>query len=60
MRGFHLREVLHEQEFPEMVVDAGTLQMLAGADEFLMGKRRAAHLLMYRRACRPGAAPIVP
>ena len=35
VRGLHLREVVHEQEFCEVIVDAGALQVLAGADELL-------------------------
>jgi hypothetical protein len=35
VRGFHLRHVMHEQEFAEVVVDACALQMFARTDEFL-------------------------
>ena len=60
VRGLHLREVLHEQELAEMVVDAGALQMLGGGDGFLVGERGAAELLVHGGARRPGAAPVVP
>ena len=33
VRGLHLRQVVHEQEGAEMVVDAGALQVLAGGEQ---------------------------
>ncbi len=38
VRGLHLREVLHEQELAEVIVDAGALQVLARADELLVAR----------------------
>src|SRR3954468_774700 len=60
VRRLHLRNVVHEQELAEVVVDAGTLQMLARADEFAVCQTLAAHRFVLRRAIRPGAAPVVP
>ena len=35
VRGLHLRQVVHEQERREMIVDAGALQAFAGGEEML-------------------------
>jgi hypothetical protein len=39
VRRFHLRDIVHEQEFREMVINAGALQVLAGA-QMLAGRER--------------------
>src|SRR5262245_65651386 len=43
-----------------MVVDAGALQVLAGAEELLSFQRLAPEPLMLGGALRPCAAPVVP
>ena len=58
--GLHLRQVVHEQECAEMVVDAGALQVLAGGEQALLVQGLAAEPLMNGSALRPGAAPVVP
>ncbi len=60
VRGFHLRKIVHEDELGEVIIDAGALQVLAGAEEMLLRERLAADRLVDRRARGPGPAPIVP
>src|SRR5262249_51814108 len=60
VRGLHLSQVLHEQELTEVIVDAGALEVIAGAEKLPSRERLTAHLLMDGGARRPGAAPIVP
>jgi hypothetical protein len=51
---------MHEQEFAEVIVDAGALQMLACAFELALGQRLAAHGLVHGALVGPRAAPVVP
>jgi hypothetical protein len=60
VRRLHLRNIVHEQEFREMVIDAGALQVLAGTHLLAGRERRAAHVLVYGRPRRPRLAPVVP
>ena len=60
VRRLHLRDVVHEQERAEMVVHAGALQVLAGAQRPLLVQGLAPEPLMHGGALRPGAAPVVP
>ena len=54
VRRFHLREIVHEDELGEVVIDAGALQMLAGAEKMFLRQRLAADRLVDRRARGPG------
>src|SRR5215470_4143094 len=56
----HLRQIMHKQKLREMIVDAGALQMLAGAEIFVLCKGGASHGLMDGRSRRPGPTPLGP
>jgi len=60
VRGTHLRDIVNEKELGEVKVNAGALQVLAGAQELAARERLASGLLVQRGAARPGLAPRVP
>src|SRR5262249_27494838 len=60
MRRLHLWRVVHEQEFCEVIIDAGPLQVLPSAQQLSQRQRLATHLLVLGRALRPGPAPFIP
>jgi hypothetical protein len=60
VRRFHLREIVHEHEFAEVIAQRRARKVPGRADEAAVGQRLAPDFLMHRGARRPRRAPFVP